>query len=175
MSYNGSEIHKVNAYRARLAASERQSCRFCAEKKTLGNIARHEAACVFNPVHLRFCPICNKPITKNHGKSVGKRGITCSHACANTHFRTGRDHPNWNKERYQNACQEAHEFKCVICQESRIVEVHHMDEDRTNNSPDNLIPLCPTHHQYWHSKHRHLVEGKIFEYLANWRKMNAGV
>lgn len=41
--------------------------------------------------------------------------------------------------------------KCEICNFDKIVEVHHIDEDRTNNKIDNLIILCPNHHQMYHS------------------------
>jgi hypothetical protein len=30
------------------------------------------------------------------------------------------------------------------------VKIHHIDGDRTNNDPDNLIPLCGNHHTIVH-------------------------
>lgn len=47
--------------------------------------------------------------------------------------------------------------------------VHHFDENKKNNTKENLIPLCPTHHQYWHSRYRFLVEGKIVKYIKNFK------
>lgn len=35
--------------------------------------------------------------------------------------------------------------KCAICGEVR-PQVHHIDHNRQNNDPVNLIPLCPNHH-----------------------------
>ena len=35
--------------------------------------------------------------------------------------------------------------KCAFCDASE-PEVHHIDEDPTNNDPLNLLPLCPNHH-----------------------------
>jgi hypothetical protein len=60
-----------------------------------------------------------------------------------------------------------HKKECVVCGENNIVEVHHLDGNSKNNLPKNLIPLCPTHHQYWHSKFKHLVVDKINQYINN--------
>jgi hypothetical protein len=60
-----------------------------------------------------------------------------------------------------------HEKRCVVCGEDRIVTVHHFDENHFNNDPSNLVPVCPTHHQYLHSQYRCLVETRINEYHAD--------
>lgn len=62
---------------------------------------------------------------------------------------------------YRKICFEHHPHECIICGEFRVVEVHHYDEDHFNNAVDNLIPLCPTHHQYWHSRHINLVKPQV--------------
>ena len=44
-------------------------------------------------------------------------------------------------------------------------------ENENNNDPENLIPLCPTHHQYLHSRYRNLIIDKINEYInGRWVK-----
>lgn len=47
----------------------------------------------------------------------------------------------------------------------KIVEVHHFDGNNTNNTPENLMPLCPTHHRYWHSRYKELVYDKVVKYI----------
>lgn len=42
--------------------------------------------------------------------------------------------------------------RCEVCGAIIDLEVHHKDEDRTNNSPENLITLCESCHQRVHSK-----------------------
>ena len=37
--------------------------------------------------------------------------------------------------------------QCVICDFDKIVDIHHIDKDKSNNSPKNLIGLCPNHHR----------------------------
>ena len=45
--------------------------------------------------------------------------------------------------------------------------VHHYDENHYNNDPRNLIPLCPTHHQYVHSRYKDEIICTIDEYIKN--------
>jgi hypothetical protein len=41
--------------------------------------------------------------------------------------------------------------KCVICGFDKVVDLHHLDENKKNNSLSNLIGLCPNHHQMLHN------------------------
>lgn len=126
---------------------------------------------------IKNCPICGKEfITIIDGPRKPK--ITCSHSCANSYFRSGLNNPNTKKikdneikhtAKYRTICFHYHEKKCIICDEKNIVSVHHYDENHKNNNPDNLIPLCPTHHQYVHSRFKHLVIDKINQYILEFR------
>lgn len=40
---------------------------------------------------------------------------------------------------------------CLICSFDKIVVLHHLDENRKNNSKENLAGLCPNHHQMIHN------------------------
>lgn len=111
----------------------------------------------------RICPVCEKKFDIPDRK-YARDQVTCSRACSNKHFRIGPGNGNWNDDTYRSTCFWYHEKKCVVCDEKLIVAVHHFDGDQTNNSPENLIPICPTHHQYWHSQHRHLIEKKVVEF-----------
>jgi hypothetical protein len=120
----------------------------------------------------KSCPVCNKTFTTNLGQK--REQIVCSHSCSNTFFRSGVNNPNWkdpeDKKDYRSICFMYHKKECVICKENLIVAVHHLDENHNNNSPENLVPLCPTHHQYWHSKYKHLIESKVLDYINNYIK-----
>jgi len=108
------------------------------------------------------CPVCGTVFTtkKNHKREK----VTCSHSCSNTYFRSNVNNPNWKESSYRSTCFHYHDKKCVICGEDKIVEVHHFDENNKNNSPENLIPLCPTHHQYWHSSFKEDVYDVVVKY-----------
>jgi len=114
----------------------------------------------------KVCPICDKKFLSKKGSPREK--VTCSRACANSWFRSGTHHPNWSGNNYRDICFSYHDKSCIICGENIIVEVHHYDENNKNNSPENLVPLCSTHHRYWHSKHRHLIEKKVEKYVREY-------
>lgn len=138
----------------------KHSCKYCDKNVTIGNIVAHEAACYLNPVNINLCAVCEKPI-KNYQTSKG----TCSKKCANTHFRSGLENGNWKGTRYQTICFVYHEKKCVVCGEEKIVAVHHYDHNHNNDDPVNLVPLCPTHHQYVHSQYKDAVQPIIDNYV----------
>lgn len=108
----------------------------------------------------KICPICNNIFTVKNGSP--KEKTTCSLSCSNTYFRSGLN----NKfQSYRKICFLIHKKECIICKENRVVEVHHLDKNRKNNDPMNLIPLCPTHHSLIHSKYKHEIIDSINEYL----------
>lgn len=111
------------------------------------------------------CDLCKKNFEveeREHGFPAKARYF-CSRTCANT-----KPPSQWHLDRrsYTKICFDHHARKCVVCGEDKIVEVHHLNENPNDNQPMNLIPLCPTHHQYWHSRYKHLVYGKVMQYIG---------
>ena len=37
--------------------------------------------------------------------------------------------------------------ECTVCGFNKIVDLHHIDKNKKNNDPTNLIGLCPNHHR----------------------------
>lgn len=102
----------------------------------------------------RNCPVCGKKFETYNG-SRGEK-ITCSYSCSNTYFRSGTNNGMHQKSpTYRTICFSNWPKKCILCNESRIIEVHHLNGDHSDNSKDNLIPLCPTCHQLIHTKKYH--------------------
>jgi hypothetical protein len=94
------------------------------------------------------CPVCNTlfETKKNHPREK----FTCSHSCSNTHFAIRRNNPkNWKN--YRTICFKHWEKKCILCGFDKVVEVHHLDYNNKNNNKDNLVPVCPNHHQMIHT------------------------
>ena len=59
-----------------------------------------------------------------------------------------------NIKRYYGISMELYEKstkKCVSCGFSKIVGLHHLDGDKKNTTPENLIGLCPNCHKMIHS------------------------
>ena len=122
-----------------------------------------------HPLVNKICPVCGKEFeTQIRGDRREK--TTCSHSCSNSFFRSGKDNGNWSDDSYRSTCFLYHKKECIICGENKIVEVHHMDENKNNNSPENLVPLCPTHHQYWHSRYKEEVEETIYKYINKFKQ-----
>jgi len=134
-------------------------CKFCEIKKFNCNIKRHEETCYLNPKNLKRCLRCDSPI-KDFKNSRG----TCSRACSNVYFKDLRNERQ-NIKNYRTICFRHHQKECVVCGESKIVAVHHMNENRQDNSSKNLVPLCPTHHQYLHSKYKNEILPVVRKYL----------
>lgn len=124
----------------------------------------------FNKYHLKkTCPVCDKEFYTNAGKKARNK-ICCSHSCSNTYFRSGENNGMYKNCKFKGKCSYViicfrnHPHKCCICGEEKIVAVHHYDGNHNNNEVDNLIPLCPTHHCYIHSKYKDEIQDKVDEY-----------
>ena len=150
----------ANLEKARLASLKTIiCCSYCDKLFTKSGIKNHEKYCS----SLKNCPVCGEKKVKLNNK-------TCSYSCSNVYFRSK---PRKNaKNNYRTICFHFHDKKCVVCGEDKIVEVHHLDENNKNNDPSNLIPLCPTHHKYWHSRYKKKVEKIVLKYIRDWRSGN---
>jgi len=122
------------------------------------------------PIIIKKCPVCEKEFEAQFGSKREKQ--TCSYGCANKLFRSGENNGMWKNDtsaHYTKICFRYHEKKCIICEEDKIVAVHHFDHNHENNDPKNLVPLCLTHHSYIHSKHKDLIIEKVNAYVNNFR------
>jgi len=131
-------------------------CEKCEREFGNNNFSKHVKVCE----GIKICPVCSNKHTKT--------SVTCSYSCSNKFFRSGENNGNWKQEAYRSTCFQYHKKECVVCSENKIVTVHHLNENHSDNRPENLIPLCPTHHQYFHSKYRSEVEPIIIDYLKKW-------
>lgn len=163
----------------------KKNCKFCNIPVIPGSLKRHEKSCHLNPDNIKYCPVCGCLI-KN------KKHTTCSSKCRGIHFKdtyceTSRVYAhtfearqkaslslggdgcvsNNGTEDYRGICFKYHEKRCIICNEDIAVDVHHVDRNRKNCDPNNLVPLCPTHHRYLQIKEvRKEIETKIKEYIS---------
>lgn len=127
----------------------------------------------FNKYHIKkICPVCGKEFYTPTAEK-GKNKICCSYSCSNTYFRSGENNGVYKgsnlsgRNSYITICFRHHPHKCCVCGEENIVAVHHYDGNHNNNEISNLIPLCPTHHCYIHSRFKNKIQDKVDEYRNN--------
>tara|TARA_B110000483_G_C17722152_1_gene361319 strand:+ start:85 stop:531 length:447 start_codon:yes stop_codon:yes gene_type:complete len=119
--------------------------------------------------HNKKCVKCNNEYIiegREHTKKV-QDSKYCSRSCANSR----QDYWNNNATNYRTLCFQNNPKECRICGFDKIVVVHHMDEDHNNNDIENLIPLCPNHHEMFHSKHKEEVLKDLNSIMNRFKEM----
>ena len=79
--------------------------------------------------------------------AYGKRRF-CSLSCANSRSKGGQ-----SRKAYQARARKMLKKYCEACGGDRTLSAHHVDEDWTNNRPENVQTLCIFCHRFWHSLH----------------------
>lgn len=120
---------------------------------------------------VKICPVCDLEFTTSKGSK--KEKYTCSQKCGSSV--EGVKRSKRNVKSYRAICFKYHEKKCCICDESNIVEVHHLNENKYDDNVYNLVPLCPTHHNYWHSRYKSLIENDVLKYVEKFKENNKDI
>ncbi len=108
-----------------------------------------------------LCYSCYKKISWKPKKQICKRckrelplhakGLCAG--CYNFVFHSNKTKKD-NHEKWHSISQELYNKKtkkCCICGFNKIVELHHLDENKKNNNENNLVGLCPNHHKMLHN------------------------
>lgn len=102
-----------------------------------------------------LCAFCGKECIRKN--SLDKRKRFCNTRCAalwRAKYIDPIKRPN-HKRHKMEAMPRTEMKKCSQCEYNKmpqILERHHLDHDRTNNSPENLACLCPNCHKEEHYK-----------------------
>jgi hypothetical protein len=107
------------------------------------------------------CDNCGKPHTTPRNQfDKSKSGLHfCSKSCRTkmlnigNRYNFGNGSGSYRKLAFDNYPVECAVTGCGYAVES-ILEVHHMDKNRSNNTLSNLKILCPTHHAEYHKNLR---------------------
>lgn len=117
-----------------------------------------------------ICPVCGKKFERLLSAKTSKSGLYfCSQSCAatynNSHYRTGENNPNWidgshKGQSYIKKAFRTYKHRCVMCglEEECCLQVHHIDENRSNDSVENLIILCANCHSRIHRGNYKITE-----------------
>lgn len=110
--------------------------------------------------HKKICACCNKEfifVGRKKTKAY-ERALFCNRSCANNRQTWWND----NATHYRTIAFRHWDERCVVCGFDKVVAIHHVDENKDNNEPVNLVPLCPNHHEMvHHSKWAHEVKPVI--------------
>lgn len=106
----------------------------------------------------RFCEHCKTLLERKHNpagrledfRTFMKRRF-CSLSCANSRSKGGKS----RKAAHYHA-RKSKLGACECCGATKRLQVHHVNEDWTNNSPENLQTLCIFCHHFWHATLRRL-------------------
>lgn len=116
-----------------------------------------------------ICETCDTPFAVKEREKLHphREQYFCSRSCANS---TGgkakaKKHHYDEVANYRTVTWRHHERKCLVCGEINVVAAHHLNENHNDNRPENLVPLCPTHHQYMHSRHKEKIIDKVEAYI----------
>jgi 5-methylcytosine-specific restriction endonuclease McrA len=97
-----------------------------------------------------MCQYCHKKIKRLKSIIAKNNGINyCSRECGNKDKNEKRLN-SFDSTNYRRNAFKSYPNKCCICgydEEIQILEVHHLDEDRSNNNINNLRILCPNCHK----------------------------
>lgn len=99
------------------------------------------------------CAQCHSPIVRAAAKIKGSRSglVFCNRTCKDTAQSYGGieaiqpDHYNQGQSSYRVRALRHYGARCKVCdysQDSRMLDVHHIDEDRSHNDLPNLVVLC---------------------------------
>lgn len=84
-------------------------------------------------------------VTMLEDRSAFLRKRFCSLTCANSRPGTVK------KGTFHFRARKHMKQKCETCETSKSLQVHHVDQDHTNNTPSNLQTLCKHCHGFWHA------------------------
>jgi hypothetical protein len=123
---------------------------------------------LFGPIqeHTKICLCCNSEFVFKGRMQTKKYNEAkfCSRSCANNR----QTWWNNNSTQYRTIALRHNDHICVVCGFDKIVAIHHIDENKNNNHPSNLIPLCPNHHGMVHSRWKNEVIPFIIEWQKQW-------
>ena len=134
-------------------------CKTCGREQTISpstltpnNVANYSFLgcldCKYQEVECAYCHKKFKRLKSALEKDNKTGYVYCSKECGNRHkneFVKRND-----SSAYRRNAFEYYEHKCAVCGYDEcveVLEVHHIDENRNNNSIENLIILCPICHK----------------------------
>ena len=91
-------------------------------------------------------------------RNVFLRRKYCSHSCGSSK----KTAQHWSTFHYR--ARKHLKAACEACGQTTSLHAHHLDQDISNNVPENIQTLCKPCHDFWHStakRHGRFPAGKM--------------
>lgn len=128
-----------------------KNCPTCSKEFRVNRFSKRKDYCSKSCIQREPCQFCGKIIIGRNKYQSGERHY-CSRKCASIVNRTLKSHKNYWVLGYA-ACLKRHgTIKCERCNftDGNALIIHHLDHNRENLSPENLIVLCANCHHLEH-------------------------
>ena len=131
-----------------MSANGVASCKRCGKVKKIRafGLCSHCYGYYGDSAHLKECPICKK-MKPTHAKGICHN---CYLKKYKYHFIKSNNIRKWHNGLSYDIWLSVTK-KCIICGFDKCVDLHHMDRNKNNKSPENLVGLCPNHHKMVHT------------------------
>jgi hypothetical protein len=106
-------------------------------------------------------------VTEREKKFPEKSQYFCSRVCANSIGGKAKAE-KYGYTHYRTIAEKFYKPVCVVCGVTDILDVHHIDENRENIHPSNLIFLCPNDHFRLHRNNDETVKKFIEGHGTAW-------
>lgn len=139
-------------FRQRLRSLPRTFCSL----RCVRNKKRAHPSPLMKPRELKLCGTCRKPFEFCPTGWTKDRRF-CSNECSRVYVSEVRRMPSAARDRFAHRRLAGRCERCGWAKEIRVLQVHHMDHNKLNDSPENWEVLCPTCHRlhHWMEKRRH--------------------
>lgn len=127
--------------------------------KSLGVKRRTKVEALEKYCRKNECVVCGKIFRPREyfGNTAGLNRKTCSSDCLSkllSKNNSGENSNNWkggySQAHYQRIRRSLKPDICEICGTTEHIETHHVDRNKSNNSPENLRVLCTSDHALIH-------------------------
>lgn len=129
-----------------------QTCKNCGKEKEVALSGKSEGLCRVCYKKLIWKPRFVKCDRCERMKPMHAKGLCVG--CYNSVFQLDKVRLH-NARRYHGIDPDLYIEvikECSVCGFDKIVEMHHLDHNKTNNTRTNLAGLCPNHHKMIHMK-----------------------
>lgn len=124
-----------------------KECNNCGEEK------EHEAKGLCRKCYLKISWNPEKKECKRCGRKIIIHAKGLCGGCYNFVFHLDKNKA-WSRKKYHNINLDTYKkltLKCIICGFDKLVDLHHLDGNKQNNTEKNLVGLCPNHHKMIHN------------------------